>query len=295
MALRRRAEDAGGRQSEGGSEESGLVRSGAESEGAVVLRALRHGDVADQAVHAASQGEDRTGHRLRPGQRLERPAVWDTGRGERSPADVGDGRGGHADSRHDAQAGGQGVRGDRGQGVAAAAARAVPFVPRSPAQRPPRRPRGGVQCVLLGAPGIRGPSGLGALGRPSGAGVQPTHGGHRGACATGSRAVQHAGQAHPCAEVLPGRARRRGLVAGDVVDRPRRGAVGQSDAGRPGNRRSADPDGIAGPDETIHRSRDRPGVRRSVEPRDVPPAADPGVADPWRGHRSTTGATRVPG
>ena len=60
LALRRRAQDAGDRQPQGGGHASRLVRSRTESQAAIVLPALRHGDLAHQALHAAAQGKDRT-------------------------------------------------------------------------------------------------------------------------------------------------------------------------------------------------------------------------------------------
>ena len=70
----------------------------------------------------------------------------------------------HADSRHDQAAGGQGVSRSRAGGALAAAGRAVPLLPRGPADRQPRRSRRSRQGLLLGAAGVSGPHGLGALG-----------------------------------------------------------------------------------------------------------------------------------
>ena len=68
-------QDAGDRQPEGGRRASRLVRSRVGAQAAIVLPALRHGDPADQAVHAAAQGEDRSGHQLREEQRAQRAHV----------------------------------------------------------------------------------------------------------------------------------------------------------------------------------------------------------------------------
>ena len=91
LAFRRRAQDAGDRQSQGGRRASRLVRSRTESQGALVLPALRHGDLAHQALHAAAQGQDRARHRLRQGQRAQgahvhfarspESALWSSGNG----------------------------------------------------------------------------------------------------------------------------------------------------------------------------------------------------------------------
>ena len=102
LALRGGAEDAGDRQPQGLGQASGLVRSGAQPASAVVRRALRNGNLAGEALHAPSQGQDRAGHRLRERQRLEGPAFCRLGR-TKPPLDrVGDGGGGHADPRHHA-------------------------------------------------------------------------------------------------------------------------------------------------------------------------------------------------
>ena len=63
--------DAGDRQPAGGGHQGGLVRAGTASQAALVLRALRRGDPAHPAVHAASQGEDRIGGEVRQAERPE--------------------------------------------------------------------------------------------------------------------------------------------------------------------------------------------------------------------------------
>ena len=108
LALRRRAEDAGDRQSQGGGGASRLVRSRAEAQGAILLPALRHGDPADQALHAAAQGQGRSGREVREEQRRSRAArspAW-TQNNAALAALGSDGRR-HADSRHDQAAGRQ--------------------------------------------------------------------------------------------------------------------------------------------------------------------------------------------
>ena len=69
-----------------------LVRSGAQPEGARVRPALRHDLLADQAVHAAAQGQGRARRRLREEQRPEGPDVRQPRRAEPVPAGLGDGR-----------------------------------------------------------------------------------------------------------------------------------------------------------------------------------------------------------
>ena len=70
----------------------------------------------------------------------------------------------HADSRHDAAAGGQGLPRGRASRAAAAAGGAVPLLPGGPAVGQPRRPRRGGQGVLLGAAGVSGPRASGSAG-----------------------------------------------------------------------------------------------------------------------------------
>ena len=228
------------------------------------------------------------------GQRVEGPAVRDAGGVERAPAGVGDGGGGHADSRDDASSGGQGVRGDRAAGVAALAGGPVPVVQGGPAERAPGRARRGGQGVLLGAAGVRGTPSLGPLGRASGTGVQPADGVDRDARPAGGGSSQHAERAHPRPEVLEGGTRRGGLAARGVVDRAGGRPMGQGDAGRTRGGRSSGAGRAAILDPPLRRRRGRPGVRGGVGPRAVSPAADPGVAEAGRRRGGRPGAVRIP-
>ena len=82
-------------------------------------RALRHRHPAHQAVHAAAQGEDRTGHRLREGQRPQGADLRFAGRAEPASAELGDERRRHAHPRHDPPAGQGSLRAGGEAGTAA--------------------------------------------------------------------------------------------------------------------------------------------------------------------------------
>ena len=82
--------DAGDRQPQGGGGASRLVRSGAQAQGAVLLPALRHGDPADQALHAAAQGEGRArASTTCKNNALERAHVRQPGGAEPAPGATG--------------------------------------------------------------------------------------------------------------------------------------------------------------------------------------------------------------
>jgi hypothetical protein len=69
------------------------------------LSALHDGDPADQAPDGSAQGQDRTGHRLRPKQRLEGPHVQQSGRAERVSPGLGEANRRHPYPWHHPQAG----------------------------------------------------------------------------------------------------------------------------------------------------------------------------------------------
>ena len=166
--LRRGAQNAGHRQSSRGGEPGGLVRSGAVSQGRA--RFAEHygiADPADQPVHAAAQGEDRSGgigyvkSNALKGRTFASLAEqnrhlleWET-----QVADT-------AHPRHDAPAGEGSLRAGGEAGAAAAAGLPVRSVPGSVAERASGRARGDQGRLLLGAAGVFGPAALGAVGRP---------------------------------------------------------------------------------------------------------------------------------
>ena len=200
----------GDRQPEGGRRASRLVRSRTDAEGAIVLSALRHGDSADEAVHAAAQGQGRVGREVREEQRAQGEEVREPGRRESLPGRLGADDRRHAHSRHDEAAGRQAVR--RGTADASAvAAGTVRLLPRSAAEGQPRRPRRSGQGVLLGAAGVSGPRSLGAVGRAAGAHLQSPLRADRGARAARAGSLQHARRAHRAREDQRPGTRRRAI------------------------------------------------------------------------------------
>ena len=188
----------------------------------------RHKGKVERGV-AYVQSNGLKGHRVRqPGGR--EPASGSLGTDDRR----------HADPRHDAPAGRQGVRGSRARRVAAAAARTIPVLPRSAADRQSRRPRRSGQSLLLRAAGISGANGLGALGCAAGADLQSSLGADRDPCAARAGPVQHARPAH-----RPGEDQRAGTRRG-VPACPRSRSIGahtrqwaEAMVARPGHRRDA--------------------------------------------------------
>src|SRR5512135_575343 len=167
-------------QPQGGRDEGRLVRPGAQPQDPLLRRALRHRVPADPPLHAPPQGEGRAGRGLCPGERLEGQDLRQPGGAEPLPPRLGADGGRHSRARHDTSSRRQPVCQCRAGRAPAPAARPVPVIPRGPPHGAPRRPYRGRARLLLGAPGVPRPPGLGPLGCPAGTDLQRPDGATEG-------------------------------------------------------------------------------------------------------------------
>ncbi len=215
-----------------------LVRSGAEPQAAIVRRALRHGDPADQATDAAAQGEDRAGRGVCAGQRPQRrtssprwrnrTSICSTGK-RRSPTRGSTARRSNKSARCLAKSSGPRCCRCRPSGSPSSTKRSGS----SAATATSKWPRRITQCRRSTWAHRVGP-----LGCAAGADLQSATGADRRACASAAGQIQHAGRASGGREDQRHRARSRlAVIESRELGRERPG-VGRGDAESARHRRN---------------------------------------------------------